>query len=118
MFPPSSEVADSEDPSDRTPGCARIRLRPFFLLFLILPFLFPLSNQLSAQTTTSGGLTGVVTDPSNAVVPDADIEIKNAARRGVLSQNSIATRGEKSSTREKRSHENLPLGSDRKFACY
>ena len=39
-----------------------------------------LANQLNAQTTTSGGLTGVVTDPSHAVVPDADVEIKDDAK--------------------------------------
>ena len=31
-----------------------------------------LTNELNTQTTTSGGLTGVVTDESKAVVPDAD----------------------------------------------
>jgi hypothetical protein len=34
----------------------------------------------SAQTTTSGGLTGIVTDPSGAVVPDASVEIKDNAK--------------------------------------
>jgi hypothetical protein len=33
-----------------------------------------------AQTTTSGGLTGVVTDPSGAVIPNADVEIKNTSK--------------------------------------
>jgi len=33
------------------------------------------ADKLNAQTTTSGGLTGVVTDPSSAVVPDASVEI-------------------------------------------
>jgi hypothetical protein len=46
------------------------------LLFLSLSF----SNELNAQTTTSGGLAGVVTDPSNAVVPSADVEIKDNAK--------------------------------------
>ena len=32
---------------------------------------------MDAQTTTSGGLAGVVTDPSRAVVPNADVEIKD-----------------------------------------
>ena len=30
------------------------------------------TNELNTQTTTSGGLTGVVTDESKAVAPDAD----------------------------------------------
>ena len=38
------------------------------------------SNKVSAQTTTSGGLTGVVTDPSSAVVPGANIEIMDTAK--------------------------------------
>lgn len=42
-----------------------------------------LLNGLNSQTTTSGGLTGVVTDHSNAVVPNADVEIRdNAKGRG------------------------------------
>jgi hypothetical protein len=35
---------------------------------------------LRAQTTTSGGLTGVLTDPSGAVVPDAQVEIKDMSK--------------------------------------
>jgi len=33
-----------------------------------------------AQTTASGGLAGVVTDRSHAVIPDADIAIKDSAK--------------------------------------
>jgi hypothetical protein len=33
-----------------------------------------------AQTTTSGGLTGVVTDPSKAVVPDAVVELTDTTK--------------------------------------
>jgi hypothetical protein len=39
-----------------------------------------LATTLSAQTTTSGGLTGVVTDASQAVVPDAGVELKDSAK--------------------------------------
>jgi Carboxypeptidase regulatory-like domain/TonB dependent receptor-like, beta-barrel len=38
------------------------------------------ANKLNAQTTTSGGLTGVVTDPSHAVIPDTGVEIKDEAK--------------------------------------
>ena len=55
-------------------------LRHLFLVFLPLLFAMPISNVLIAQTTTSGGLTGVVTDPSSAVVPNADVEIKDNAK--------------------------------------
>jgi hypothetical protein len=33
-----------------------------------------------AQTTTSGGLTGVITDPSRAVVAAASVEINDNAK--------------------------------------
>jgi hypothetical protein len=51
-------------------------LLAFSSLFLLAAF----SNELGAQTTTSGGLAGVITDPSNAVVPDASVEIRDAAK--------------------------------------
>jgi hypothetical protein len=50
------------------------------LLFAALLLSVSLSTELAAQTTTSGGLTGVVTDPSGAVVLDADVEIKNHSK--------------------------------------
>jgi hypothetical protein len=52
-------------------------LLPISLLVLYLP------GQLHAQTTTSGGLTGVVTDPSGAVVPDAEMELKDASKAAI-----------------------------------
>jgi hypothetical protein len=36
--------------------------------------------EIAAQTTTSGAVTGVITDQTNAVVPNADVEIKDLAR--------------------------------------
>jgi hypothetical protein len=50
------------------------------LLLAVLLAMFSLANELNAQTTTSGGLTGVVADPSQAVVPDADVQIKDNAK--------------------------------------
>src|SRR5437870_9497894 len=55
-----------------------VRSSFFSVLLLFLPLSF--SNELNAQTTTSGGLSGVVTDPSNALVPNADVEIKDNAK--------------------------------------
>jgi hypothetical protein len=54
-------------------------------LFSALLLAISFSNELTAQTTTSGGLTGVVTDPSHAVVPDADVEIRDTAKGTVQS---------------------------------
>jgi hypothetical protein len=46
--------------------------------FLVLAVCGP--SQLSAQTTTSGALAGVVTDQSSAVVPGAVVEIRDKAK--------------------------------------
>ena len=54
-----------------------MRLRPVILLLPIVLLVHSLSNDLNAQTTTSGGLSGVVSDPSRAVVPDAIVEIRD-----------------------------------------
>jgi hypothetical protein len=50
------------------------------LLIALLLAMVSWANKLNAQTTTSGGLTGVVADPSHALVPDADVEIKDNAK--------------------------------------
>src|SRR6266705_2428853 len=55
-------------------------LRPTCFWFSALVFVISFSTELNAQTTTSGGLTGVVTDPTDAVVADADVEIKDDAK--------------------------------------
>jgi len=50
--------------------------------FLVAAILLAISiaNDLCAQTTTSGGLTGVITDQSSAVVPNAIVEIRDEAK--------------------------------------
>jgi Carboxypeptidase regulatory-like domain len=50
------------------------------LLLAVLLLAVSLSIELHAQTTTSGGLTGVVTDPSGALVFDAAVEIRNTSK--------------------------------------
>jgi hypothetical protein len=57
-----------------------MRLRPRQFLFSVLLLAVSLSSELNSQTTTSGGLTGVITDQSSAVVPSADVEIKDNAK--------------------------------------
>src|SRR5215469_16904797 len=39
-----------------------------------------ISSHGNSQTTTSSGITGVVTDSSGAVVPDAQVELKQTAK--------------------------------------
>ena len=60
-----------------------MRLRPTQFLFSLLLLAVPFAIDLDAQTTTSGGLSGVITDQSNAVVPNADVEIKDN-RKGTV----------------------------------
>src|SRR5215469_13837967 len=57
-----------------------MRLSPLCLFSCFLVVSVCLSNEMAAQTTTSGALTGVVTDQSSAVVPNADIQIKDNSK--------------------------------------
>ena len=50
------------------------------LYVLILSLTVVPASNLQAQTTSSGGLSGVVVDSSHAVVPDADVEIADTAK--------------------------------------
>src|SRR5215470_7314435 len=73
----------------RLPVCAgsnswgdSMRLWPAFsrlIVYLHIGAFLSFFAQITAQTTTSGGLTGVITDQTNAVVPYADVDIKNLA---------------------------------------
>ena len=67
---------------------------PRFLIFSILLLVsITLSRRAAAQTATSGGLTGVVTDPSNAVVPDANVELTDNAK-GITQEKATSSTGE------------------------
>ena len=57
-----------------------MKLRHVVLLFSIHLLVLCLSNKLSAQTTVSGGLTGVIIDSSSAVIPDAQVQIKDNSK--------------------------------------
>src|SRR5579864_1071765 len=57
-------------------------IRVFASTFLLI---VALTRVLNAQTTTSGELTGVVSDQSNAVVPNADVEIRDNAKATIQS---------------------------------
>jgi len=51
--------------------------RPLELILVLLLIGLSLSKGTGAQTATSGGLAGVVTDPSDAVVPGAKVELRD-----------------------------------------
>ena len=57
-----------------------MRLRSIHWSLSVLLLAVSFSVELNAQTTTSGGLAGVVTDPTHAVVPGANVEIKNSGK--------------------------------------
>ena len=57
-----------------------MRLRSIRLCFSAFLLATCFANELRAQTTTSGGLTGVVTDQSGALVLNADVEIKDNSK--------------------------------------
>jgi len=57
-----------------------MRSRPFGFVVAYLALAVSLKLNLSAQTTTSGGLTGVVMDQSGAVVPNAQAAIKDTVK--------------------------------------
>jgi Carboxypeptidase regulatory-like domain len=53
-------------------------LRPISLSLLVgISLTTFFLSRLNAQTLTSGGVTGVVTDQSLAVLPNADVEIRD-----------------------------------------
>lgn len=55
-------------------------MRWFFVSLALLLAVSFAARQLPAQTTTTGDISGVVTDPSGAIVPDAKIALKDNAR--------------------------------------
>jgi hypothetical protein len=56
------------------------RPRPLFVLVLLIATSLGFCHELSAQTTASGALAGVVIDQSGAVIADSDVEIRNQAK--------------------------------------
>jgi len=65
---------------DRISWGGSMRLRPSRFVFLFLVLAVSLEFRLHAQTTTSGGLAGIISDQSSAVVPNAEVELKDNAK--------------------------------------
>ena len=62
-----------------------MKLRLPLSILLVTLTAVRLSSEVSAQTTTSGGFTGVVSDQSEAVVTNAKVEIKYIQKGNVQS---------------------------------
>jgi hypothetical protein len=63
-------------------GCMNLK-RFWGIALALLVVLSMGSSRLAAQTTTTGDIAGVVTDPSGAVVPDAKVTIKDNTKGAV-----------------------------------
>jgi hypothetical protein len=57
-----------------------MRIWPLCLVLWVLILDVCGIQKLSAQTATSGALAGVITDQTNAVIPDATVEIRDNAK--------------------------------------
>ena len=77
-----AECGDARNLAFSLENVCSARLSPTIALIalLLLAVLLSFSNQLAAQTAASGGLIGVVTDPSDAVVPGAKVELWDNAK--------------------------------------
>jgi hypothetical protein len=62
------------------------RVRKLLFAALVLPLAAFMAIPVAAQTAISGDVTGTVTDPSGAVVPNAKIDLKNNATGGTQIQ--------------------------------
>jgi hypothetical protein len=58
------------------------RLKLFSFMFSIVIFFSLGFQEAAAQTSTTGDLTGVVTDPTNAVVPNLKVQLRNLDQGG------------------------------------
>jgi Carboxypeptidase regulatory-like domain/TonB dependent receptor len=57
-----------------------------FVVMLLLTLLVGTASQVIAQSVTSGDIAGLVTDPSGAVIPNANVTVKSGEKGNTLSQ--------------------------------
>ena len=69
-----------------------MRFRLVGLIVLTLSVLISLVSSLQAQNTASGSLTGVVSDPSDHVVPGANVELTDS-HKGTLRETKTDSEG-------------------------
>lgn len=55
----------------------RLKMKPSWAALLLLPLLLFFPRQTSAQSTTTGAVTGRVIDASHAVIPSATVSLRN-----------------------------------------
>src|SRR5579871_5122683 len=67
-------------------GRSLFGLRVACVLVLALAFVMASSPRAVAQTSTTGGVTGSITDPSGAVVPKADVTLTRTDTNAVEKQ--------------------------------
>lgn len=87
----------------------------YLYLFLLVAVVFP-SVELAAQTAISGGLAGIVTDPSSAVLQNANVEIKDNSKATIHSSDLLPyfrTRVSVSPTRSDSPSQNRVTSLDR-----
>jgi hypothetical protein len=65
------------------------RVKPFLVLGLAL-FVSAMGSQIWAQTTTTGDISGVISDPTGAVVPNASVSLKSIDTGGLQTAKSNA----------------------------
>jgi len=80
---PRSQVAKPVGTLFWNRGCPSTRWKLPIQLLVLFSLVFSSIQDSRAQTTTSGGLTGVITDPSSAVVAAASVEINDNAKSTV-----------------------------------
>jgi hypothetical protein len=78
---PAGTFLHRDCPQERDPTATAVRMRVHIALlgYVVLVFVVGVHN-IEAQTTNSGGIAGVVTDSSGAVMPEAVLELRDDSK--------------------------------------